>query len=224
MFIQFRKFQTMESLITEGVKLLREYMQIRNETPHAIMLSGGRTPLPIYNSIAEHPFPVSDQLYIMMSDERMVPDNSPENNLAKTSRMLAMLGIPSTRIFKVQTNLPAHAAAERYNNDISAFFTNKGHLTLALLGLGMDGHTASIFSSQDITKGQNNFAIAVSHAGSLTRVSSTSRTIAMAKKIVFLAVGKEKEEIVTKFNNNPDSVIAGQVVKDASNIELWFAE
>lgn len=223
MFMQFRKFQTIESLIAEGVNLLNEHMQIRSETPHAIMLSGGHTPLPIYDSIAEHPFPVSDQLYIMMSDERMVPDDSPDNNLAETSRMLRTLGIPPAKILKVHTNLSSSAAADRYNNDIANFFTNKGRLTLALLGLGTDGHTASIFSPDDLMHTHDKFAIAVPHAPSFERISSTPRTITSAERIVFLAVGKEKEKIVSKFQNNPDLVIAGQVVKNASNIELWFA-
>jgi 6-phosphogluconolactonase/glucosamine-6-phosphate isomerase/deaminase len=66
------------------------------------------------------------------------------------------------------------------------------------------------------------FAVAVPHAPSFERVTSTPRTIIKAERIVFLAIGKEKEEIVAKFQREPDSIIAGQVVKNALNIELWF--
>jgi len=222
--MKYRQFNTIHEMTDECVNLLRQHMQARGSTPHAIMLPGGQTPRPVYEAIRHGPFPVSPNLHVMMSDERMVPETSPENNFAQTTGMLSSLGIPSSRIMKVQTGLSCHAAAEQYHSDISAFFERNGRLSLALLGLGSDGHTASIFSRDDIRNAKGRFAIPVIRAVKPDRVSVTPATITMAEKIVFLAVGSEKEKIIGQLKQEPGSVIAGQVVEAAANVELWFSK
>jgi len=222
--IKYRNFNTFNKLVAEAVNLLKEHMQVRLDQPHAIMLPGGQTPLPAYKAIELNPFPVSSMLHIMMSDERMVPETSPENNFAQISRMLSSLAIPSGRIIKVHTGLSCRKAALQYDSDISAFFAGSGRLTLAMLGLGADGHTASLFSAGDIEKVQDRFAIPVIRDTTPDRVSVTRGTITRAGKIVFLAAGAEKENIIARLRQEPDSVIAGQAVKSASSVELWFSK
>jgi len=223
MSIKLKTFKTGNSLIKAAADLLREHMQIQSNCPHAIMLSGGRTPIPVYKEITLHPSTVSDNLHIMMSDERMAPENSPENNFHNTAEMLSALCIGNNKILKVNTSLPPETAATQYNDEISLFFRHNGRLTLALLGIGIDGHTASIFRSDDIEKSRNRYAIPVTGIASLDRVSTTPETISKAEKVVFLVIGNDKESVITKLMDNPDSVIAGQITKDIRNTELWYA-
>lgn len=222
--MKYRHFKNTGNLIEEGVKLLREHMQMTCTVPHAVMLSGGRTPLPIYESIAGEPFASSGNLYLLMSDERMAPRDSPENNLANADQMITALHIPGARILAVNTALPHKEAAQDYNDAISGFFAQGGRLTLSLLGIGADGHTASLFSISDLDNTAGKYAVPILRSPPPYRVSITPDTIKRAERIVFLAVGKEKEEIVRRLRTNPDSVIAGRVVENVSNVEIWCAQ
>ena len=220
--VTLRTFPDSRDLNAECVSLIREHTQILSRNPYAIMLSGGRTPLPVYNSLAAHPISVPDNLRIMLSDERMAPEASPANNFSHMAAMISALRIPADHVLKVDTTLPHDQAAARYDTDLSAFFAQNGRLTLALLGLGADGHTASIFSQGDLERARNRSAIATTGADGLARVSVTPEIISRADMIVFLAAGPEKEEIASRLIETPDSVIAGQVVAKAVNVELWY--
>lgn len=223
MSIQLKTFKNGNTLIKAAAGLLKEYMQAQSNDPHAIMLPGGRTPIPVYREIADNPFTVSAGLHIMMSDERMAPENSGNNNFALTTEMLSSLGIGKNRIMKVDTSLDLDAAAARYDRDICHFFRNNGRLSLALLGMGTDGHTASLFRTEDIENARGRFAIPVSGEPAFARVSVTPETIRKAERIVFLVTGKEKETVIAGLMNNPDSVIAGLVAGSTRNTEIWFA-
>jgi 6-phosphogluconolactonase len=137
--------------------------------------------------------------------------------------MISALRIPSGRVLKVRTTLGLPEAADRYDSEIRDFFRKKGRLTLALLGLGADGHTASLFSAGDLDRCKDRFAIPVPGAGPFNRVSVTPAVIRQAGRIVFLVAGNEKEEIAARLRSKPETVIAGQVVKNAPNVELWFS-
>jgi 6-phosphogluconolactonase len=223
MAIYLRNFNDRNTMIIEAANLLQKHMQMGRKGRHAIMLSGGRTPLPIYERIADSPFKVSPELHIMMSDERMVPENSPDNNFKNAANMISSLGIPGKRILKVRTSLPLETAAMRYNDDIAAFFRQEGRLTLALLGLGADGHTASLFRDSDLLASRGKFAIPVSLTPLFDRVSATPDTIKRAEQIIFITSGREKNAVIDMLNTDPDSVIAGQVTKGTAGTELWYA-
>ena len=222
--MRIKQFDTVETLIERTANLLKKHFQVQHNALHAVMLSGGQTPLPVYAKITADPCPVSEKLHILLSDDRMVPRNSSESNLGNITDMLAALKIPETRTLRIDTSTPITGAADAYNRTISGFFENGGKLTLALLGLGIDGHTASLFPGQDLQQNSERFVIAVPRNAGPDRVSVTPRTISSAEKVLFIASSKEKQDIVRAIREDPDSVIAMQATAENLDVELWYTE
>lgn len=216
-----RRFRTRTDLVQETAALIGEHIAISHGRPGAVMLSGGQTPLPIYDRISRNPVPASARIHILLSDERMVPETSPDSNFGRISLMLAVLGIPQQRTIRVNTELPLNKAADLYDSQIRAFFKSGGSIDLAILGIGTDGHTASLFTRHDLERAGDRCAIAVRQKDGLDRVSVTPYTISRSGKVVILAVGKEKAGIVGKLQASPGDVIAGMAVAAVRNVELW---
>ena len=98
-----------------------------------------------------------------------------------------------------------------------------GRITLGLLGLGADGHTASLFTPEDVARGENLYAVAVPHEPKPDRISVTPELLRRVERLVILVAGPEKNAIVTKLMETPDQVVAGLVLRNATSIEIWQA-
>ncbi len=114
-------------------------------------------------------------------------------------------------------------SATRYHQDLRRFMNGNGRITLGLLGLGVDGHTASLFSSDDVARGDNLYAVAVSHDPKPDRISVTPELLRRVERLVILAVGSEKQDIVTRLIQTPDQVVAGLALRENSQVEIWQA-
>jgi 6-phosphogluconolactonase len=208
-------------MIEAVVSLLEDQFESEGFRPRAVLLSGGQTPLPAYRRLADMPVETGKSVHVIFSDERMVPDNTPESNYENARPMLEALRIPNERVIRVHTGLELKDAADRYDRDIAAFI-GRGDITLGLLGLGADGHTASLFSTDDIARGRGRFALAVPREGGLDRVTVTADLLLHVQRIIFLVSGLGKTEIAEKLIRSPQSIPAGQAVAGVSNVELWI--
>lgn len=104
--IPVRDFDSVQSLNNACEGLLREVLQAETSAPNAAMLSGGRTPLALFNQIAENPFPVSANAWLTYTDDRHVPTDSPESNFGATLPMINALGLPLEHVIRVDTSAP----------------------------------------------------------------------------------------------------------------------
>ncbi len=218
-----KHFDHVEAMEQEAAALLSDHFGLACDEPHAVMLTGGGTPLGIYRRIEESPVAIDDQLHLLVSDERYVPLESPENNFAKMQPMIRALEIDDSRVMRVDTDLPLHTAADRYDAELASYFERGGRITLGILGLGADGHCASLFSAEDVARGAGKYAIAVSRPAGPARVSVTRDLILKTERLVYLAAGPTKAEVVRTMTDRPEDVIAGQVVQDVARTELWYA-
>jgi len=216
-------FDSISDLENKALALLCEHVQLSLEEPHAVMLTGGRTPLGLYRRLEESPATVAPRLRLLISDERHVPLESPDNNYGKMRAMVAALRLDESRIMRVHTEESLEAAAERYHRELASFIDQRGRITLGLLGLGADGHVASLFQTSDITRGEGQYAIAVPRPSPPDRVSVTADLLSQAERLVFLVTGPEKADIVKKVVTDPEGVVAAQAVRDVARVELWFA-
>ncbi len=207
----------------KALALLREHFGLSCAGSHAVMLTGGRTPLGLYRSLEASPGEVDERLHLLISDERHVPLDSPENNFATMQAMVAAMQLGESRIIRVHTELPLAAAADRYHQDLAAYIHGGGRITLGILGLGADGHVASLFDSHDIDRGKGRYAVAVPRETGPDRVSVTRELLLAVERLVFLVAGHEKADIVQKIDQRPENVLAARAVGDASGVELWFA-
>lgn len=221
MAIDVRTFSDYESFIASVSALVAGELAIESETPHAVMLSGGRTPLAAYQALSQKPARAAQSAWVLFSDERMVPPDSPESNFGNAAGMLSAIGIREERVLRVRTELPPADAAERYHNDLAAFFGAGGRITLGLLGIGADGHTASLFSMADLERGASRWAIPVARTAGPDRVSVTAALVRRIGRIVFLVSGRDKDSVVETLLSEPGRIPAGKAVEGISRVELW---
>lgn len=221
--IHVERFHALEQFQETFLETLREELQHRWLGPTAIMVPGGRTPAPIFEAIVRKPFVIPPMAYITYTDDRHVPEDSPESNYGASKPMLQALKCPPERVIRVHTDLPLEAAAERYHAELESFLDTGGRLVTAFLGLGPDGHTCSLFTQEDLDKSAGRYAVAIKRPLAPHRVSVTPELLEKAERIILLAAGEEKKETVEKLLRNPASVTAGKAIMACANVELWIA-
>lgn len=220
--MRVRMFDDEITLAYEVAGLLLHHFTLKADFPHAVMLSGGNTPVPIYRTIASGGIKGDSRLHLFLSDERFVAHDSEESNYRHIAPMAESLAIPEAHFHRVHTDTTLSGAALRYDHELENFFRQGGHLTLGLLGLGADGHTASLFSPSDILRSAGKHAIPVPLPSGLDRVSVTPEVLRRAEHLVFLVAGESKRDILARIQEKPETVVAHSAVKGAKKIEIWY--
>ena len=225
--MKIRAFQTRAQLDQAVAGLLLEARHAAGSAPQALLLAGGQTPLAAYTRCVaqlerEPPGPTPSGLHLMATDERMVPDDAPESNYRHLQPLSTAFGLPTERVLRADTALPLPAAADQWHSVVAAFLARGGSLPLGLLGLGADGHTASLFSRDDLARGRGRWVIPVPRAAGPHRVSVTPDLLARAARLIFVAAGPDKAGVVAQLVRAPETLVAGLAVAAAPHVELWF--
>ncbi len=227
-------FQTTEELaIAAGwfiIEVAKSAVEARGR--FVISLSGGHTPEQLYALLSKPPF--SDQIpwnktFVFWGDERFVPSNNEENN-AHMARLLLFnrINIPQSNINPIPVGRQPLIAVEEYENTINAFFKNEPpQFDLVLLGLGANGHTASLFPGTDVVSDTTHLVREV-YVGEqkMFRITMTASLINQAHNIVFLVTGNEKAGIlktVLTASYQPDKYPA-QLIKPVNGNLYWFVD
>ena len=129
-------FDSIAEMERSAVVLLEEHFSLHCGVPHAVMLTGGQTPLGIYRTFDQTPVPVDESLRLLITDERHVPMESPESNYGRMREMVQALGIDESQVMRVHTELALDAAAVRYHDELASFVHDGGRITLGIAGLG----------------------------------------------------------------------------------------
>ncbi|CAN5901100.1 6-phosphogluconolactonase [soil metagenome] len=198
----------------------------------SIALSGGSTPKKIYELLATPAYSKKinwKNVYVFWSDERCVPISDDENNSHMASMaLLNNVAIPKENIFPVPVNFEPAKAASRYEQMIKSLFKeNPPHFDLVLLGMGEDGHTASLFPGTDILDEKKALVKQVYlQEKNMHRVSFTFPLINDAKHIMFVVTGKEKSGILKKIFTRPikKSAYPAQLVRPVKGILYWYLD
>jgi len=220
---RLRQFHSPDELTTAVATLLEDRFRHKFGRPHAVMLSGGRTPLAAYEEVARRGTRAADDLHVFLSDERVVPDDAPESNFGHMRTMLERLQVTEGRILRAKTDLPLKKAVADYDRALQQFVKSGGRITLGLLGLGADGHTASLFTPEDLARGKGALAVAITRPDGPTRISVTPDLLKRVEVLIFLAVGRDKQDVVSRLLKEPDSLVAGRAVRDAPAVQVWSA-
>ncbi len=220
MKIDFNVFSDRAALDAAVVALLKQEFERPSDCPFGVMLSGGSTPLPIYAVLAKEAVQSASGLHLMFTDDRHVPAASPDSNYGNTLPLIEDLGLDAEEVLRVNGDVSLEAAADEYAADLSAFFDAGGVIRLAILGMGSDGHTCSLFTKDAATR-RDVFAFPVPGTGGFNRVTVSAAVLAQAQRIAFLVAGESKQEILQQFKAEPQSIPAGVAVKDCRNVEVW---
>ena len=188
----------------------------------AIMLSGGTTPLPAYRALARGPLP-HDRLHILFSDERYVPSDSDASNYHQSRPLLDALALPATAVARVHTELPLDEAARDYERQLAALLDSGVRVGLGLLGLGADGHTASLFGAADLERARGRLAIAVHRPDGMSAVSVTPDLLARVEEPVFVVAGSGKHDALQALTAQDRNLTAWRAVQGCPRVQLWFA-
>src|SRR6516225_5049910 len=217
-----RGFETRGALDSALEERLAQAIAIAR--PRAIMLSGGHTPLPAYRALASQPLPHDERLHVLFSDERYVPRDSEASNYHRARPLLDSLALAPESLLRVRTELPLEEAAEDYEQAVGALLDSGVRISLGLLGLGADGHTASLFSGADIARARGHLAIAVSRPDGMSAVSVTPAVIARVEEPLFVVTGPGKRAAIESFMAGDLTLTAWRAVQGCARVELWVHE
>jgi 6-phosphogluconolactonase len=203
-----------------------------------VALSGGTTPAGLYGVLASDarlrdavPW---DRTQVFWGDERQAPSEHPESNYRMAREvLLSKVPVPEVNVHRIQGDLPdASEAARRYEHDMRASLgLGEGELPrfdLVLLGLGADGHTASLFPGTEALQEKHHAATA-NWIDTLRswRITLTVPAINRARAVMFLVCGEDKAEAVKSVLEKPrDSEEAppARLVRLRSGTVLWFMD
>lgn len=186
------------ALIQRSLDLILSKMEtaIQERGLFTIALSGGSTPKPIYEAIATCSLPW-DKIHVFWGDERYVPPDDPDSNYLMARRAwLDQVDIPDSNIHPMPTDAADPAvAARKYEEHLREFFqTTVGDfpaLDLILLGMGDDGHTASLFPHTEALKVRDQL-ITVGNKDSQPRITFTAPFINQGRCVMFVVAGANK--------------------------------
>lgn len=204
----WRIFSDRQSLIEAAVEAIRQAGAASGES-FSIVLAGGQTPLALYRRLASEPLNW-ETWRVYFGDERCLPTNHPDRNtvLARLA-LLDQVPIAPEHIFTPPAELGPIEAASRYG----ALLANAGEFDLVLLGLGEDGHTASLFPGHDIGLGpEAPDVLPVLDAPKLPheRISLSAYRLSRAKQVIFLVTGASKRDAVKRWRRG-ERIPAAQI-------------
>jgi 6-phosphogluconolactonase len=192
--------------------------------PAAIMLSGGTTPLPAYRTVGQQPPAHAPGLRLLFSDDRYVPADSPASNYHQSRPLIDALQLAPGALLRVRSELPLEEAAADYERQLRGLIESGTPITLALLGLGPDGHTASLFSAADIERSQGHLAIAVHRPDGMSAVSVTPALLAHVVEPLFAVAGSGKEDALRALMQRDPKLTAWRAVQGCPHAKLWVCE
>ncbi|MFC2083732.1 6-phosphogluconolactonase [Bacteroidota bacterium] len=204
-----RIFEDPNQLADEAVKRLINYIsEKRNEIN--IALSGGSTPKIIYSKLAEVPSELINwtRIKLWWGDERCVSPDDPASNYGMAKNLLIdKIKIPPNNIYPIIGDNDPYNEVKRYSNLIEINVPKINQFPcfdVVILGLGEDGHTASIFPDQiDNFFSQNYCEVTYHPESNLPRITLTGNIINNANLILFIATGENKTMIFDEVINNP---------------------
>jgi len=207
--------------------------QTPDNDKYTVLLSGGSTPKAIYQYLAQHYADTINwkKVLFFWGDERMVPPDHSESNyrMAKES-LFDHISIPENNIFRIQGENSVENEVVAYNDLLKKNVKHENGnpcFNLVLLGLGVDGHTASIFPDQIALYNSSNYCEPARNPYSgQQRISVTGRVINEAKQVCFLVTGKNKAQKVYQILHKTAEweKLPASLVKAKNGSIFWFLD
>jgi 6-phosphogluconolactonase len=186
----------------------------QTEKLYTLALSGGSTPKLLFTILAEEYKDKIDwqKIHFFWGDDRMVAVSNPQSNYGEAKRILfEKIKIPRCNLHPIDGLIPPNIEADRYAEKINLIVPKRNGLpcfSMVLLGLGEDGHTASIFPNQMCLLSSDKICEPAWHPQTKQpRVTITGKTVNNAQKIAFLVTGAAKAEKISEIINTRGSYL-----------------
>jgi 6-phosphogluconolactonase len=210
----------------------------------SVALSGGSTPKAMLSLLSADPFRETvpwGSIYFFWGDERCVPPDHQDSNYRMASEaLLSKVPVPKENIFRIPAEMEnAQSAAEEYELTLTRFFlnaekrsataplSNVPRFDLVMLGMGPDGHTASLFPGTTALKVSDRVVVANYVEKFKTyRITLTATTINNARNVTFLAAGADKAETLKNVLEGPyqPDLYPSQMIRPAKGALLWMVD
>ncbi len=194
----------------------------------AVALAGGSTPQRAYELLADaHRDDVDwDGVHVFFGDERGVPPDHEDSNYRMANEAL-LSRVPVGSVHRMRGELPPPEAAADYERELRGFFGGPPVFDLVLLGIGEDGHTASLFPRTPALDVTDKLAAAnpVEKLGT-TRITLTAPAINAAREVAFLVAGEEKAQPLKEIlegDADPHDYPA-KLIRPAAGEPTWMAD
>jgi 6-phosphogluconolactonase len=201
-------------------------------------LSGGKTPVELYMMLAKAPFVTEipwARAHLFWVDERCVPPDHEDSNYRMVrERLLDHVPIPPANVHRMQGEMDPVEAAARYEEGMRQFFTSSKSsggafpvFDLVLLGLGADGHTASLFPGTRAIRESARWVIGhYVDAQKGWRITLTPPVINAARTVVFIVAGTGKSPVLRDILEGPflPDVLPAQIVRPEAGELLWMLD
>ena len=237
MKLDTRIFPDIDALSRAALEqLLRDLREsIAQRGRGAIALSGGHTPEKMYSlwAATEKYRNETDwnRVHLFWGDERYVPQDDPLSNYRMTSEaLLAHVPIPAANVHAAPTNLPTpEKAAEVYDQELRKFFGAAAPaFDVTLLGLGPEGHTASLFPDSPALLEQSRWVVPVQVAAvPPNRLTFTLPVLNSSRNTYFLVAGENKRPILSALRAEPEtrpSAYPAGRIRPTDGRVLWFLD
>ncbi len=198
-----------------------------------VALSGGSTPRRMNEMLGEETYCLKipwDKVYLFWVDERCVPENDEASNYGAAKRaFLESVPIPEEHIYPMPGEVSPEAGALRYQENIRDFFhlteTGKPIFDSILLGVGKDGHTASLFPGQNALEEGERLVVAVKGGEpNVSRLTLTYPVLNRARHILFLVSGKSKAEILKTILEGKEMRLPAQKIQPVNGKLTWLLD
>lgn len=210
--------------------LAREAVDSRGR--FSVTLSGGSTPGQLYARLAEDPFRGQipwEHIHLFWGDERCVPPGDAGSNYRMAEEILiSQVPIPPENVHRLRGELAPQVAALTYERELQDFFCGpRPRFDLVLLGLGEDGHTASLFPSSPLLAEKERLvapATAFYQDRPSERVTLTLPAINSGRQILFLVAGSAKAAMVKAVLEGPEDQYPAQWVQPTAGQLSWLVD
>ncbi|MFN7115295.1 MAG: 6-phosphogluconolactonase [Saprospiraceae bacterium] len=234
MSVQIQTFPSPEALSIAAaermINLANQFVQMQGR--FTVSLSGGSTPERLFKLFAESPYRERmpwQNTYFFWGDERHVPLDDPRNNAHQAIQLLfSKINIPAENIIRIQTDLSPAEAAQHYEQAIQDLFGDAPpRFDLMLLGMGDNGHTASLFPNTQVLHEETRMVKEEYIAEvQMYRITMTAPLINLAHHIIFLVTGANKAEMlktVLQGDYEPE-LYPAQLIQPIDGELLWMVD
>ena len=205
---------------------------IKKKEKFTVCFSGGKTPKPFYELLATPEFASQvnwKKCHIFFSDERMVSDTHDDSNYGMIyDALLKKVKVPKSNVYKMEGDRTPREAAQAYTQVFQLFYgATKPFFDLAFLGMGADGHIASMFPGTDAVKMVRKRVREVKMGKNKPwRLTLTSSVFNRSKSVVLLVTGKKKAQTVKEVLHGPfnPELLPAQVLRKAEGEVTWYLD
>lgn len=196
----------------------------------SVALSGGSTPKGVYSLLAQANDLPWDKIHFFFGDERDVPPTDPESNYRMASEsLLSRIRVPAQNVHRIAAELGAELAAPQYQNELRAFFQPREgewpRFDLIMLGMGPDGHTASLFPGSAALN-ENTLWVADNWVEKFKthRITLTFPVLNHTAEVMFLVAGEDKSQVLKEVLQGKTGLYPCQRIHPLNGRLLWIVD